>query len=207
MINSSQSYSSGWLTKHFLMQNIICFSQGKEAGLIFTTTLTYRLFHCHASLSGVMKHKQILPRLVVKNWDEHTGQSYPHCWAEYVLGLFPPPLPPNSRCPLLQSKAKNLSSKEKQTFCKRQTSCASLSPSSLLILLFHWALSSSPELRRSVSASRELKHGPPGHAGLKAKGDQRGYPMISSGYWPPEVQGTSQVLGSVMEWLVLLHCE
>ena len=58
-----------------------------------------------------------------------------------------------------------------------------------------------------MSASRELKHGPPGHARLKAKEDQRVYPMISSGHWPPEIQGTSQVLVSVMEWLVLLHCE
>lgn len=134
MINSSQLYSSGWLTKHFLMQNFICFSQRKEAGLIFTTTLTYRLFHSIQVFQLWWNANRSSPGLWSKNWDEHTGYSYPHCQAEYVLGLLTSPPSPNSHCPLLQSKAKNLSFKEKQTFCKRQTSCTSLSLSSLLIL-------------------------------------------------------------------------
>ena len=115
-------------------------------------------------------------------------------------------LPPTPAAPFSSLKLKTWALRRNKRFA-RGRQVAQASP--CLHFSFYIPLGplGSPELRRSVSANGELKYGPPGHARLKAKGDERVYPMISSGHWPPEVQGTSQVLGSVMEWLVLLHCE
>ena len=138
------------------MQNFICFLQQKEGD---TASIYY---HPHLQMiSPPSKDFSCdgTQMAVAKNWDEHTGDTYPHFQAKYVLGLLPCFLP--HPCPLLWSKAKNFSFKEKQMFRKRQTSFASIFLSALLTLLFYCALSGSPEVGRSGSTSREFKCGPP----------------------------------------------
>lgn len=180
------------------MQNFICFIQQKERG---RASIYY---HPHLQMISPSPkdfscdRTQMHPsQAVAKNWDEHTGDTYPHFQAKYVLGLlprFPPPPPPR---PLLWSKAKNFSFKEKQMFCKRQTSFASIFLSALLILLFYCSLSGSPEVGRSGSTSREFKCGPPA-CWAEGKGRLEGLPcdfQWTLGFW-----GTMGLPKSTATW-------
>lgn len=54
------------------------------------------------------------PRLVAKNWEEHTGHIYPHSPRQNVSCVHHPLSP-------LQSKAKNFSFKEKQMLLAKGT--------------------------------------------------------------------------------------
>lgn len=113
---------------------------------------TYRMFPCLPKTSTGTGHKMTHPRLVAKNWEEHTGHICAHPPRQNVSCVHHPLLPA-----LLQSKAKIFSFKKKQMLLAKGMQGSQASPApTLVISLFHWALSLSPEAMISVRASREV---------------------------------------------------
>lgn len=111
---------------------------------------TCKMFPCLPKTSTVTGHKMTHPRRIAKNWEEHTGHIYAHCPRQNVSCVHHPLLPT-----LLQSKAKIFSFKKKQMLLAKDTQGIPPAPT-LVISLFHCALSLSPEAMRSVRASREV---------------------------------------------------
>lgn len=172
------------------------YNKRRGAGQVFITTLTYRWFHHHPRTSAVTEHKCIHPRLWLKT-GMSTQATPTHTFRQNMSWVSFPASPPPPPRPLLWSKAKNFSFKEKQMFCKRQTSFASIFLSALLILLFYCSLSGSPEVGRSGSTSREFKCGPPA-CWAEGKGRLEGLPcdfQWTLGFW-----GTMGLPKSTATW-------
>lgn len=153
------------------MQNFICFLQQKERG---RASIYY---HPHLQMISPSPkdfscdRTQMHPsQAVAKNWDEHTGDTYPHFQAKYVLGLLPRflPAPPPTLFSGLKPKTSAL--RRNKCFAKgRQVSQAS----SCLHFSFYYSTAPFLALLRwgdlgalAGNLSVVLQR-----AGLKAKGD------------------------------------